>query len=326
MIDQFRDRVLARLVLLPPHDPQFRRNSERVVRDAEREQLALEWVLDYGEARRGPEPGPDEVRHRPAPGGPILHPTCIRRATGPTPRWWKHGAVAVGTAGSRPAAGGGNTWGSIYTLDDAPIVREIRGLIGQLSDDEAALVRTLTPADLAATETIEHLFDLVDLLATVRCDEAMADYVYAIAPGWDGSIEMLLLAGRVTHRGRALRAEAPRGPQLVALSGRRRSARSRRVAQSMRPMRASQSPGASTSAGVGRSSSSPSRRASASSPARSITPGHEGAAAVDLVLADVEAEQPGEGLLALALLDPVAVPRLAERAGRRGQRLGDAAP
>jgi hypothetical protein len=50
VIDQFRERVLARLVLLPPHDPQFRRNSERVVRDAEREQLALEWVLDYGEA------------------------------------------------------------------------------------------------------------------------------------------------------------------------------------------------------------------------------------------------------------------------------------
>jgi hypothetical protein len=49
VIEQFRERVLARLVLLPPHDPQFRRNSERVVRDAEREQLALEWVLDYGE-------------------------------------------------------------------------------------------------------------------------------------------------------------------------------------------------------------------------------------------------------------------------------------
>jgi hypothetical protein len=49
VIDQFRDRALARLVLLPPHDPQFRRNSERVVRDAEREQLALEWVLDWGE-------------------------------------------------------------------------------------------------------------------------------------------------------------------------------------------------------------------------------------------------------------------------------------
>ena len=47
VIEQFRERVLARLVLLPPHDPQFRRNSERVARDAEREQLALEWVLDY---------------------------------------------------------------------------------------------------------------------------------------------------------------------------------------------------------------------------------------------------------------------------------------
>jgi hypothetical protein len=49
VIEEFRQRAMARLLLLPPHDPQFRRNSERVVRDAEREQLALEWVLDYGE-------------------------------------------------------------------------------------------------------------------------------------------------------------------------------------------------------------------------------------------------------------------------------------
>jgi hypothetical protein len=44
-IEQFRDRTIARLTLLPPHDPQFRRNRERVVRDAEREQLELEWDL-----------------------------------------------------------------------------------------------------------------------------------------------------------------------------------------------------------------------------------------------------------------------------------------
>ena len=42
-------RVLARLVLLPPHDPQFRRNRERVVRDAERENLSLEWDLGFPE-------------------------------------------------------------------------------------------------------------------------------------------------------------------------------------------------------------------------------------------------------------------------------------
>ena len=88
--------------------------------------------------------------------------------------------------------------GEIHTLDDAPIVREIGGLIGPLSDDEAALVRTLTPADLSSTETIQHLFRIVDLLATVRSDEAMADYVYAIAPEWDGSIELLVLAGRLS--------------------------------------------------------------------------------------------------------------------------------
>src|SRR5829696_3836467 len=50
LIEEFRARVLARLMLLPPHDPQFRRNRERVVRDAERENFQLEWDLGYPEA------------------------------------------------------------------------------------------------------------------------------------------------------------------------------------------------------------------------------------------------------------------------------------
>ncbi|MDA8056522.1 MAG: hypothetical protein M0032_00895 [Actinomycetota bacterium] len=45
LIEEFRQRTLARLVLLPPHDPQFRRNRERVVRDAERENIELDWDL-----------------------------------------------------------------------------------------------------------------------------------------------------------------------------------------------------------------------------------------------------------------------------------------
>ena len=36
-IDDFRQRALARLQLLPPHDPQFRRNRERVPRRRARE-------------------------------------------------------------------------------------------------------------------------------------------------------------------------------------------------------------------------------------------------------------------------------------------------
>lgn len=44
-IADFRARVMARLQLVPPHDPQFRRNRERVVRDAERENIVLEWDL-----------------------------------------------------------------------------------------------------------------------------------------------------------------------------------------------------------------------------------------------------------------------------------------
>ena len=49
MIDGFRDRIQARLQLVPPHDPQFRRNRERVVRDAERENILLDWDLGLPE-------------------------------------------------------------------------------------------------------------------------------------------------------------------------------------------------------------------------------------------------------------------------------------
>jgi len=49
LIDEFRVRAQARLILLPPHDPQFRRNRERVNRDAERSNLLIEWDLGYEE-------------------------------------------------------------------------------------------------------------------------------------------------------------------------------------------------------------------------------------------------------------------------------------
>ncbi len=49
MMNAFHDRVHARLLLLPPHDPQFRRNRERVMRDAERERIAVRWDLGYPE-------------------------------------------------------------------------------------------------------------------------------------------------------------------------------------------------------------------------------------------------------------------------------------
>jgi hypothetical protein len=45
VVDEFRQRAMARLQLLPVYDPQFRRNRERVARDAEREPLILEWDL-----------------------------------------------------------------------------------------------------------------------------------------------------------------------------------------------------------------------------------------------------------------------------------------
>ena len=49
VVEEFRTRVDARLQLVPPHDPQFRRNRERVARDAERERLELDWDLGYDE-------------------------------------------------------------------------------------------------------------------------------------------------------------------------------------------------------------------------------------------------------------------------------------
>jgi hypothetical protein len=48
-VDGFRRRTLKRLQLLPAHDPQFRRNRERVVRDAERENFTLEFDLGVPE-------------------------------------------------------------------------------------------------------------------------------------------------------------------------------------------------------------------------------------------------------------------------------------
>ncbi|MGK2958568.1 MAG: hypothetical protein ACSLFB_09270 [Acidimicrobiales bacterium] len=57
VIDDFRQRVLARLLFLPPHDPQFRRNRERVVRDAERINLSLEWDLGLPDEEIPSDPG-----------------------------------------------------------------------------------------------------------------------------------------------------------------------------------------------------------------------------------------------------------------------------
>ena len=70
-VDAFRHRVNARLLLLPKHDPQFRRNRERVNRDGERELIKVEWDLgdDMIESRTPPpvtpipefEPVPEPV-------------------------------------------------------------------------------------------------------------------------------------------------------------------------------------------------------------------------------------------------------------------------
>jgi hypothetical protein len=60
VVDDFNARMQARLMLLPPHDPQFRRNRERVKRDAERENILLAW--DPPELDIDPPPPPGRER------------------------------------------------------------------------------------------------------------------------------------------------------------------------------------------------------------------------------------------------------------------------
>jgi len=60
VVDGFNARMQARLMLLPPHDPQFRRNRERVKRDAERENVLLAW--DPPELDIDPPPPPGRER------------------------------------------------------------------------------------------------------------------------------------------------------------------------------------------------------------------------------------------------------------------------
>jgi len=66
MADDFRQRAMARLVLLPPHDPQFRRNRERIVRDAERENVILEWDLGIPADQEVPDLGENPSPRPPA--------------------------------------------------------------------------------------------------------------------------------------------------------------------------------------------------------------------------------------------------------------------
>ena len=60
VVEDFNARMQARLMLLPPHDPQFRRNRERVKRDAERENILLAW--DPPELDLDPAPPPGRER------------------------------------------------------------------------------------------------------------------------------------------------------------------------------------------------------------------------------------------------------------------------
>jgi hypothetical protein len=90
------------------------------------------------------------------------------------------------------------TMAKMYTMDDAPVVRAARRRVGELTQDEAALVRTLTPARLKVETEPAHLVEVTDLIVTIRADEVLRDYVYAFAPTWYSTIDSLVLGGRVS--------------------------------------------------------------------------------------------------------------------------------
>jgi hypothetical protein len=121
-------------------------------------------------------------------------------------------------------------------MDEAAIIERIEGRVGRLTDDEVALVRTVTPADLAGAQAAEHLKDLYDLLITIRDDEPMAEYVYAIAPGWDGTIESLLVGGRVTTAFSRFELEKYEAERAVVLTPRRVPARLIRSRRAVTPV------------------------------------------------------------------------------------------
>ena len=91
MLDAFWTRVNARLLLLPKHDPQFRRNRERVNRDAERELIICDWDLgeDDAESTSTPVAVPQPVVEAPveaveaAPGEPAGSPEAAATAEPP---------------------------------------------------------------------------------------------------------------------------------------------------------------------------------------------------------------------------------------------------
>ncbi len=73
LLDDFWTRVNARLLLLPKHDPQFRRNRERVNRDAERELIICDWDLgeDDAESTSTPTTPPPVVEQAPVEQAPV---------------------------------------------------------------------------------------------------------------------------------------------------------------------------------------------------------------------------------------------------------------
>lgn len=59
LVVDFAARMQARLMLVPPHDPQFKRNRERVKRDAERENFLLHWDPQELDMDPAPQPRPE---------------------------------------------------------------------------------------------------------------------------------------------------------------------------------------------------------------------------------------------------------------------------
>jgi hypothetical protein len=85
LIEEFCQRTQARLVLLPPHDPQYRRNRERVVRDAERENILLDRDLGVPEEEAVAVAVPDAEAPAPTEAAPVAETPAAETPAADTP-------------------------------------------------------------------------------------------------------------------------------------------------------------------------------------------------------------------------------------------------
>ncbi|MEM7325368.1 MAG: hypothetical protein AAF531_19935 [Actinomycetota bacterium] len=113
MLDDFWTRVNARLLLLPKHDPQFRRNRERVNRDAERERIVCDWDLGEDDAESTVTPTAQPASEQAAEAVPEAAPEAAEPAEADAADAAESGTADAGAAAAAEESAGGDATGDV---------------------------------------------------------------------------------------------------------------------------------------------------------------------------------------------------------------------